>query len=627
MTERPPVGPGPVTETYGLRFPPAITHQWQVEGMLYLNAGLRDKAPRGGTVRDHFVNLLWCLYPKTILKWHHFLDDVVDAFLNEDRVVHIGPTSIGKSHMWAAVLDADWVVAPKITSTILGSTSLEALEERIFGCIKKLHKAANDANDGTLPGNVFKQPKGIFCDDGGNRTGIYCVGVKPGDTETEIQKHIGKHPPRFRVILDEPQGMPWAIIRAQVNAGSSGEYKFVAMGNPKSWADTLGRICEPQGGRKYVQDQMPKYWRSTWYGALVMFHDGRTNPSVTHPEGPEAGRREFPFMLSAARIEEVRDTEGEDSPDFWTMMIGFFPPGGLVKTVCSESEFITHGATDPVVHWQDTPVRYAGLDPAFAGVDRFLADVWEHGFDTMGNMVVRHAETIDIKLELSRGNIEQQSAEKVVEELKARSIPINNVAIDSTAAQSEFANWVEKVWGETGLWRVDYASRVSDLPVPSAPGARKEDGSPRTCRDEYKDRPTELYMSFAAFVTSGHLRNVPMEVVHQMSCRNIVERARPMQIEPKDDAYKTKIGGRSPDEADAAVICFDMLRQRFGIVPKGTDRSGRIPGMGGSWEKAVDQYHTGGTGYGEPIVTPKEILLATFNAPTMMPDEPIAGDW
>ncbi len=593
--------------------------------MLYVSPELRGKTAKSLTERQHFVNLMLALFPKSANQWHAYLDDVVDAWLAERRVIHWGPTSIGKSHMWGAVLLADWLVAPKVSSTILASTSLEALEERIFGCIKKLYAAANDANDDTLPGKVFKQPKGLFYEAGGNRTGIYCVGVKPGDTESEIQKHIGKHPPRFRVALDEPQGMPYAIIRAQVNAGSSGDYKFLAMGNPKTWTDTLGRISEPKGSRKEICETMPKYWRSSWYGALVIYHDGLTNPSVLHRDGPEAGEKEFPFMLSMRRIQEVGDTEGTDSPDYWTMMRGFIPPSGLTKVVCSESEFISHGATEDLVYWKDQPEVFAAMDPAFGGSDRFILSFWEKGENTDNELIIRFKSSTDVKIELSKGNVEQQSVEKVVELLNAEGITtLEKVAIDSTAAQSEFANWLERMM-EGNVWRVDYASRVSDLAIPGAPAARKEDGSQRVCRDEYKDRPTELWMAFAAFVKTGHLRNIPMEVVNQMGCRDVIENQKPMQIEPKDSKYKSKLGGRSPDEADAASMVVDLLRRRFGVVPTGTERSLKVPGMSQSWDDAVSAMHIGGSG--RISLTSEQILQRALSQPRGMSNAPVMGDW
>ena len=116
-----------------------------------------------------------------------------------------------------------------------------------------------------------------------------------------------------------------------------------------------------------------------------------------------------------------------------------------------------------------------------------------------------------------------------------------------------------------------------------------------------------------------------MEVVNQMGCRDVIENQKPMQIEPKDSKYKSKLGGRSPDEADAASMVVDLLRRRFGVVPTGTERSLKVPGMSQSWDDAVSAMHIGGSG--RISLTSEQILQRALSQPRGMSNAPVMGDW
>jgi hypothetical protein len=268
----------------------------------------------------------------------------------------------------------------------------------------------------------------------------------------------------------------------------------------------------------------------------------------------------YPFLINKKQIDEAA-REGVNSAHFMVYVRGWPPTSGIGNSILTEDDSRIWGIGQ-AAEWDIEPnAGFMTIDPSFGGGDACMVYIWRHGLD-MGNIPV--AEMIERKRILIEVGVEKTPTQQIADSVRAigvsYGISASHVVIDESATQTAGEMIMER-W-EPGVHRVNFASRPYDGMVSI--------DTPRNCEREYVNMVSCLYFQFVEYAKHGHIHGVAREAITEI-CRRNMEDGFPRRVEPKK-AYKKRFN-KSPDDADAAVLCSYALRVIYGIVPGELDPS------------------------------------------------------
>jgi len=474
--------------------------------------------------------------------WCNVISDAMDA--PADWYTWWGPASAGKTADAAVIALVDWLAGHDCTTTILCSTTVKMLKKRIWGEVLRYYTMYQ----GQLPGVYQKSSLAILSDvDGEMKNGIHGVAIQQGTLEEALGDLVGVHNERVRLVIDEAQATRAAAFEATENLKANPDFKLLAMGNPISHLDPLGRYSEPASGWGTVSPAVPE-WK-TKYG-VTLFFDGRKSPGILEP-------KRLPFLLQKRQIEDTIRTRGEESPAMYSFRIGFCPPEGLLQAVITESMLVKfHMRDEPV--WKTPPQRGAGLDPAYSsGGDRCILAPFEVGELVTGQTAVSFLPYISIQIRASPDTpITYHICAEVRRECEQLGIRPDQVGIDCSGTQSTLADVLEKEWGP-GLHRVYFQGEPSRRAISIEDNTRG--------KAAYANRVTELWFTMAQFARYDQIRSMCLDSAREFTQRLVVEDREPRLVETKRK-MKARLDV-SPDIADAQVVALDYVVERLGIMP------------------------------------------------------------
>lgn len=503
----------------------------------------------------HLANAIRMLFPTDVLTWHPWLDDHIHIWCANRFFTVWGPAACGKSNDFGLICLVDWISAPEETCTFVCSTSKAMLEKRIWESITRYFNYAKQRHN--IPGKFSRQRTAIINerdrDEGDEvKAGLTGVAVKQGTVEEAQSNLIGAHLPYVRLLVDEMQATRRAAVEARKNLSKGCvEFKFGGMGNPMSLLDLLGEFSEPVDGWDSINVESTK-WK-TQYGWCYHF-DGLKSPAITE----ENGARKYPFLINQEQIDnDVQDAGGLiDHPDIWTMCRGFPPPEGVANTILTRS-IIKHGRCMEPATWQFKTTTVAGLDPAFTSSgDRCVLSIAKIGKLTEGGRIaIEYQPHIDIQIAASDPRpVSEQIADQVIELCRKYGVKPRHLGVDESGTQS-VGDFIE-MKGFKGIHRISFQSSPTLLPVSRY--------NPIPSKEEYKDRVSELWFSIRQFATFNQIRGLDPQAAVEF-CERLVWPGAKKAVEPKDK-MKERLN-HSPDDADAAAIVADVVRQTLGIYP------------------------------------------------------------
>jgi len=498
----------------------------------------------------HLKNACMLLYPEPYLVWSEWADLLVNAWCDNDFATIWGAAACGKTHMFGAIAMVDWLADPSNTRTVVCSTTVPMLEDRIWGSIEHFYGLYGDAN---LPAKITSSKHKILYDSGGGkaaRAGIYGVAVLQGSVNEAKSNIIGVHLPRMRLIVDEMQATRRAAVEARGNMtkGASRGFKFFGLGNPMSRLDPLGEFSQPVDGWNSININT-----GTWltkYGRTYHF-DGFKSPAIRDP-------KKYHFLITQEQIDKQIAEDGENSPDVMTMCRGFMPMESSSAVIIGEAAIVQHRAMESVV-WRDKFFTVAGFDPAFSsGGDKAVLSFLNIGFDNRNALVISIDEIIRIKLDmLDKKVLLEQMCKSVISYCQDRDVSISHLGVDDSGTQSA-ADEVTRI-SEIEPIRSSFGKVASEMPI------SEYNNDP--CSSMYADKVTEMWYSFAKFIRYEQIRSlIQRDAIYQFSVREVD----PNSGRKKKILSKKKMKdyhGVSPDDADSIVIAVDVARQIFGIIP------------------------------------------------------------
>jgi hypothetical protein len=508
------------------------------------------------------------LYTAIISLWgeqdyaqHSWVRKRVQAWCDNSFQTWIGPASVAKSTDAAVIALTHWLAAPKDTMVIVCSTTFDMLQKRIWGEMIRYWQLLPESHK---IGHFIRSRRCITLGEesgGSSKSGIFGVAIQRGTVKEAVSNLIGVHN-RFNVlVLDELQSVREAAMESIANLSASGELLVLGIGNPSSRLDPLGRASEPsEGWGSVTADSASESWLTK--RGRCYFWDGYKSPAIVDPDG----ERKYPFLLNQKAIDQLADWYGVDSPQFWQMRRGFFPPDSMESSVFTENFLINYHCMESEVIWKNGYITYCGIDPSFSsGGDRTVLVFARVGLDGRTNKTKILLETpIIINLKISRDEyISNYIAGEVERECSKRAVVAEQIAIDTTGQQLVLADILDQRLGRNDMgrvYRVNFGGKASER--------RMSTEQRETANELYKNRVTELWHTMQYFMRFDMVRGIQLEMAQELCGRRLGPILKPIVVESKT-IMKSRMG-KSPDLADAAAVVFALLRERIGIMPGGS---------------------------------------------------------
>jgi len=539
----------PITEDYGIEWKPGLS-QLDVELQLYRFAALRTKT--GTENWQHMTNAIALLYPPSVFKITPWTLERVEDWCQEDWFIQMGAGSTGKSSDMAMIVWIDFLAAPAETTTQLYSTTKDKLRHRIWREISRFYQHAPCG---------MSYRKGQFSITFGNDVdtinGIFGNGVLRDDGTLAVANLVGRHNKRNRCICDELQGVPYSVIRSTANQSLGGEsFKFTGMGNPESKQDTLGRQATPKNGYKTITINS-KRWRNA-LGGLVVHYDGLQCPAILLPNG----KKDYHFLLQKKDVAFVARTFGEESPEYFSQIRGWFTEGAAEDTVLTWPLIAKNYLQSEMVFAHPSSIRHIwGLDPAYGG-DRCILAYAQVGRDQFGVTRIAWQKMIRLKVAVSE---EQTRTDQIITQTREIMEPLGftakDLAMDTSGQQFLLADSFDKEWGP-GVYRVDFGGGATREPFNAL-----DKNDKRTNNQVFGNRVSELWNTYHLYAREGQIRGLDDSTASEFCSRKIIYRNGKRWVMPKDEMKASF--GVSPDRADAQVAAVAKVRFQWKILPGG----------------------------------------------------------
>lgn len=548
----------------------------------------------------HYRRYLGLLWPHVL--WHKWNELIVKEYLEHETIALMGPASTGKTHTVSMCMLGDYYLRPFTTTVIVCSTTIALLEQRIWGEMKGLHKAARKLHE-DLPGNLIEGKRRIVSDgfedigDGRDfRNGAVGLPAKQGEASTTLSDFVGIKNRHVRLAVDELPHLPRGIVDAISNLAKNPDFKFCGMGNPKETTDAFGVLAEPSaelGGWDSNIDQVlhTKSWKTRRPKGVCVQLVGTDSPNLD-------GKLGIPLITQETINADIA-FYGKDSLQYTQMNLGVMPRGQGSRRVITRNLCEKFQARDEPVWADSNRIKIASLDAAYRGVggDRCVLMFSEFGEQAadeadLGTRVVQSlmdqslnnskrpiifalTDTVIVPI---KGNIkddpEDQIAEFVMKECESRGVPPQNFFYDSGMRTS-----LVQAFGR--LW----SAYTNSIDCGGQPSDRKVSWDIDVlCKDYYSKRITELWYSVRYLIEAGQFRGMTDEAMLEGCAREFTKTAgNKIEVEPKEK-MKMRIG-RSPDLFDCLALGVWGALEK-GLVIRRT-KSARRHIQDDSWKDAI----------------------------------------
>lgn len=550
--------PADKQQKYGLLFP-KVWSVLDIELYCFNKRRTVDQGGLGGP--EHFwkvVGLLWGRNNpvRNSTKFFHrnpWSEDMIEEACTQRYLAIGGAANSSKSETIGLYLFVSFLSNARNTLGVVLSTSMKEARKRIWGSIIDFARAIPKPG---LPIKIIDSTGIIRYVSNGevssDKASISLVAAERKQEKEAVGKLIGMHNNKVIVVGDELSELTESILEYALPGGnltSNPEYQFIGLSNPGSYYDPFAKLWKPKAGWTSITVESDRW--ETEHGIGLHF-DGMRSPNVL------AGRVLYPFLPTAAKIEDARRAEGgENSARFWRMIRGFMCPTGQEDLVYAESDIVKFKADEPAIFNQEPVVKVAALDPGFTnGGDKTILSLGTLGTSKDNLRTLNFDKQIELVEDVTNTteNRSYQIARLLRETCEAHGVAPRHCAIDATGAGAPFCDVVDVVWSREIL-RVKFGGKASDLPVSLT--------DPAKGYERYYDRVTEIWYSGKELLRQGQLKGISPAMAKEMAARKYgtTGAEKKIYVESKTD-MKLRIGS-SPDYADSAFIMLALCRERL----------------------------------------------------------------
>lgn len=502
------------------------------------------------------------------------------AFEESDLYLLMGAGSMSKSYSIGVRLLLEWIRDPENTHVKVGGPSEAHLKENLFNHLIGLHRQAAIP----LPGeaqNLFigldsKSRKGAI-------SGVVVPLGKAGAGRLQGVKRMPRKKPhpvfgkmtRLFIFLDEiiniPDGIWRDIDNQMTQMDGSHTLKIGGAFNPTDISAEAAKRCEPTEGWGNLDPDAHFDWVSK-RGWRVVRLDAMLCENVKERKQIYPGLQTYEGLQAL-----ILNAGGTESAGYWVMGRGCFPPSGTSLSIIPQgmlnnfkAEVIWYdepspvGAVDLALEGDDAAVFYKGRFGLASGVTFPPSLTHPNGQTVMfkdhrGNQRPRQVLLTETRLRLPRGETVAMKNE-VRRVASSFGIRPDRLCVDRTGNGQGVFDLLRFEWGE--VIGVNYSETAGDTRI----------------MVEDHDIPKELYVRvvsevwFAArkFLEFGYVYGstglATEELFAQLTGRHFRIQGKRAAVESKPD-YKSRNGGKSPDDADGFTLLIHCVRKSFGFVP------------------------------------------------------------
>ncbi len=505
---------------------------------------------------------------------------VWQAFDTSNYILLMGAASMSKSYSMGVRLMLEWIRDPEYTTIKVIGPSENHLEDNLFTHLVQLHKGSSIP----LPGLVGKLFIGL---DARSRKGAIIGVVVPLGKKSAGRIQGTKRFPRKKehpifgrlsrmfIFLDEIANIPVGIWRdidnVMANAQGDGGMKIIGAFNPTDQADEVGKRCEPPTGWPGFNSDEHFDWTST-RGWRVVRLDAKYSENVVRGEIVFSGLQTLEgFNLIIA------NSGGTDSPGYWSMARGCFPPTGVSMAVIPggmlnkvKGEFI----------WHETPDEVAGVDLALKGKDNVAFAKGKFGRasgvkfppsllhpqgetifykDHRGRTTPRYALQLETIFRLPKADTIEM-AQSIILLCQQLNVRPENVCLDQTGNGVGVVDAMKTLWSQQ-VRGVNFSESATEQKI------MEEDT--KTPKELYDRIQTELWFAMRKVIEFDYFKILPSmditELSSQLSTRWFIATGKMSKVESKDD-YQSRNHTKSPDEADGVSLMVHGVRVENSLV-------------------------------------------------------------
>lgn len=501
------------------------------------------------------------------------------AFESSNFTLLMGAGSMSKSYSMGVRLFLEWVRDPQYTTIKVLGPSEQHLEDNLFTHLVQLHRGSTIP----LPGQIGKLFIGLDSRERkssitgvvvplGKKAAGRLQGVKRMNRKKEHPK-FGKQTRMF-IFLDEIANIPkgiWRDIDNQITNSSGNGLKIVGAFNPTDQQDEVGIRTEPPTGWSMFDPENDHEWVSTRGWRVVRLDAARC-------ENVLAKRVVYPGLQTYEGFQMlIKNSGGMDSPGYWSMGRGCFPPTGVPMSIIPagllanfKAEFI----------WVDRPEPCGAVDLAFLGGDTAVFVKGSYGLASGVKFLpsLLHPEGRTLMFKNHRGinapkNVVQ--AEVLLKLPKGDTVAIEHEILRIARSFSIKPEWlcVDKTGNGMGVFdllRHDFGEVTGLNFFESASETRIMVEDLDTAKNLYDRANSELWFALRKFIEFEYCKLSPSfdteELYPQLTGRRFRMTGKKSHVEKKDD-YQSRSNGKSPDEADALTLLIHGVRKASGFVP------------------------------------------------------------
>jgi hypothetical protein len=409
------------------------------------------------------------------------------------------------------------------------------------------------------------------------RKGMIAVPCIGGEGEwIGLDRYVGIKQKRRRLIGDELQYMHVMYVNV-LDALDKGEFKGAFSGNPIGGnGKALDKIAEPMAGWSSLGDiRKTTTWRNKYGGVTINL------VGIDSPNFDQDRPKHYPYLIDQSDADKVKERNGEDSPQFWTFVMGVRKIGVDAYRVLTVEMCERCGAFNTAIWAGGSPTtKVYAVDAGFGG-DACDVEYIEFGEDVAGNQIVEFSQTKTIPISLSNKDLtpEDQIANYVKLDCRNLGVPDENVFFDA-GMRATLAISFGRVMSPR-VNAVNFGGNATERPV-------SEDlftNDPKTgerrltkCSEQYSKYVTELHFSVRELIEAKQARGLPRNVAEEFAMREWHWVPGPLgqryELETKIE-FKKRYGGQSPNKSDATSLALEGAR-RLGFTIK-NQKEGKTP--------------------------------------------------
>lgn len=541
--------------------------------------------PKGMPRWHHFmrvVDLTWN-YPGSPrpFAWHPDAIRMLKAACRHKRLGVAGGGSTGKTDFFAVWAIVNWMANPCSKSVknaegvetrqegamaLVTSTTKSAASNRVWGRIVSYWNAMIARAPGKLRASDYMICYWNPVDDTTDLNyGIKLVAGEAAQEAKSADEIRGIKGDPVILIVDEMPECGHSLLNTfEENLTSNYNHQIVGLGNPDTYFDAFGVLCEPENGWESISIDDMEF--DAKKGGRVLRLDAEQSPNILE------GRVVYDFLLRAEQLEDkIRDVGGVGTPGYFRGIKGFWCTSGSDQTIYTQTEIMCSNVCKKAV-WRGTPKTIGGFDVAFThDGDRSILSVCKIGFTVENKWTLEFVKLIEINEDAREKNVDRttQIVRKLREACEKENIAPEDLGIDASGPGGKaFRDAVIAQWSSKFL-AVDFSGAPSDRAVSAI------DRTP--CNKRYDRRVSEIWFGGKALIRSDQLRGITNELAAEMVIRKYRE-TKPgstdnkISVETKKDMKKRT--QRSPDKSDALFIAIQvgMVRHKFTTTERPADR-------------------------------------------------------